>query len=203
MQRVFAQISVSLDGYAAGPDDHPGNPLGDGGERLHEWVVGLASWREAHGKEGGRRGRDDELMREVVGRGAATVMGRRMFDQGEGPWGAEPPFGHPVFVVTHRPREPLTRGRTTFAFVTEGLERALELARAAAGERDVAVAGGADVVQQLLLAGLLDELEVHVTPVFLGDGVRLFDRPELAGRAAAITRVVDSPGVVHMRLEPR
>ena len=200
MQTVFAQMAVSLDGYVAGPGDGPANPLGDGGEQVHEWMVGLASWRERHGETGGHRDASDELVAETVARAGATVMGRRMFDNGEEPWGPEPPFGHPVFVVTHRARDPLPReGGTTFTFVIDGIERALGLARAAAGDADVEVAGGADVVQQCLVAGLLDELEIHVVPVFLGGGVRLRGRPELAGVRLELTRVVDSPGVTHLR----
>jgi dihydrofolate reductase len=200
VQRVFTQLSVSLDGYLAGPGDGPGNPLGDGGEQLHEWVVELASWRAGHGMSGGRTGPSDDLVAEWIARAGATVMGRRMFDAGEAPWGEEPPFRHPVFVVTHRARDPLARrGGTTFTFVTEGVERALELARAAAGDRDVAVAGGADVVQQLLAAGLLDELEIALVPVLLGGGVRLLDRPELSGVRLALDRAIDAPGVTHLR----
>ena len=204
MQTVHAQISVSLDGFVAGPDDGPHNPIGDGGERLHEWVFGLAAWRRAHGQSGGRTGADDDIVAHAVVRSGATVMGRRMFDNGEEPWGAEPPFRHPVFVVTHRPRPPLVReGGTTFTFVTDGVERAVDLAREAAGDTDVAIAGGADVIQQCLLAGQLDELEVHLVPVLLGGGVRLLDRRELAGLTLERTRLVDSPDVVHMRFDVR
>jgi dihydrofolate reductase len=203
MQTVFAQMSVSLDGYVAGPGDGPDNPLGDRGEIVHEWMIDTAAFLERHGgRTGGRRDRESELLAESIARTGATVMGRRMFDNGEEPWGPEPPFRHPVFVVTHRAREPLVRdGGTTFHFVTDGIERALEQARAAAGERDVEIGGGADIVQQYLLAGLLDELEIHLAPVFLGGGVRLFDRPELAGRRLGRTRVVDSPGATHARFE--
>ena len=183
---VFAQLAVSLDGYVAGPNDGRGNPLGDRGETVHAWVYSLATRRERQGLTGGRTG--------------ATVMGRRTFDNGEEPWGREPPFRTPVFVVTNRAREPLRReGGTTFTFVTEGLESAVERARAAARARDVRVAGGADVLQQTLAAGLLDELELHLAPAFLGGGVRLFDRSELAGMRLEQTRVVDSPGVAHLR----
>ena len=182
---VFAQLAVSLDGYVAGPNDGRGNPLGDRGETVHAWVYSLAPRGERQGPTGGRTG--------------ATVMGRRTFDNGEEPWGREPPFRTPVFVVTNRAREPLRReGGTTFIFVTEGLESAVERARAAARARDVRVAGGADVLQQTLAAGLLDELELHLAPVFLGGGVRLFDRSELAGMRLEQTRVVDSPGVAHL-----
>ena len=182
---VFAQLAVSLDGYVAGPNDGRGNPLGDRGETVHAWVYSLATRRERQGLTGGRTG--------------ATVMGRRTFDNGEEPWGREPPFRTPVFVVTNRAREPLRReGGTIFTFVTQGLESAVERARTAAGAKDVRVAGGADVLQQTLAAGLLDELELHLAPVFLGGGVRLFDRPELAGVRLEQTRVVDSPRVAHL-----
>jgi dihydrofolate reductase len=199
MPTVFAQMAISLDGYVAGPGDGPGNPLGDGGEQLHEWMFDLASWLERHGGSGGRTGPEDEIVAEGVARTGATVMGRRMYDNGEEPWGPDPPFRMPVFVVTHRPRDPVARGATTFTFVTDGVERALEHARAAAGDRDVRVAGGGDVVQQCLAAGLLDELEVHLAPVLLGGGVRLLDRPDLAGRRLELIRVIDSPGAVHVR----
>ena len=167
---VFAQLAVSLDGYVAGPNDGRGNPLGDRGETVHAWVYSLATRRERQGLTGGRTG--------------ATVMGRRTFDNGEEPWGREPPFRTPVFVVTNRAREPLRReGGTTFTFVTEGLESAVERARAAAGARDVRVAGGADVLQQTLAAGLLDELELRLAPVFLGGGGAAL-RPSRARRRA-------------------
>ena len=196
---VFAQLAVSLDGYVAGPNDGRGNPLGDRGETVHAWVYSLAAWRERQGLAGGRNGIDDDLVAAGCARAGATVMGRRMFDNGEEPWGREPPFRAPVFVLTNRAREPLRReGGTTFTFVTEGLESAVERARVAAGAGDVRVAGGADVLQQCLAAGLLDELELHLAPVFLGGGVRLFDRPELAGVRLEPGRVVAAPGVAHL-----
>ncbi|MCW3066434.1 MAG: bifunctional deaminase-reductase domain protein [Solirubrobacterales bacterium] len=200
MQTVYAQMSVSLDGYVAGPGDGPGNPLGDGGERVHEWIFDVAAWRERHGLAGGRTDRDHELVQEIQERSGAVVMGRRMFDNGEEPWGPNPPFRAPVFVVTSRAREPLPReGGTTFTFVADGIESALAQAKAAAGGRDVEVAGGAEIVQRYLAAGLLDELELHVAPVFLGGGIRLFDRPELAGVRLEPTQVIDSPGATHIR----
>jgi len=197
MQTVFAQMAMSLDGYVAGPGDGPGNPLGDGGTRVHEWVFDTAAFRASHGGgAGGRAGPDNDVVAEVQARSGATVLGRRMFDNGEEPWGPEPPFRQPVFVVTHRPREPLVReGGTTFHFVTDGIESAL------AGDRDVEISGGADLVQQYLIAGLIDEVEIHFAPVFLGGGVRLFDRPGLVGLRLERTRVVDSPGVTHVRYD--
>jgi dihydrofolate reductase len=204
-------ISMSLDGFVAGPDQTLEEPLGEGGEQLHEWAIAVASWRESHGLEGGERNVDDEVLREHTDSIGATIMGRRMFSGGEGPWeedpnsdawwGDEPPFHHPVFVLTHHTREPLEkRGGTTFTFVTEGAESALELAREAAGGKDVAVGGGAEAAQQYLKAGLLDELQLHVVPVLLGGGVRLFK--DLAGAPGQLerVRVVESPtGVTHLK----
>jgi dihydrofolate reductase len=192
-------MAMSLDGYVAGPNDAPGNPLGDGGGRVHEWMYRTSAWQESHGREGGERNRDAELVEDWIARSGAHVMGRRMFDHGEDPWGPEPPFRKPVFVVTRREREPLTKGETTFTFVTDGIERALELARAEAGDKDVEVSGGAQMVQQYLRAGLLDELQIHYAPVFLGGGVRLFDGPGLEPVALEPEQVVESPRVTHVR----
>ena len=210
MGKLTLDISMSLDGYIAGPNQTLEEPLGEGGEGLHEWVFGLKSWRERHGLAGGETNVDSEVVEESIRNTAATVMGRRMFSGGEGPWqddpnadawwGDDPPFHHPVFVLTHHAREPLTKqGGTTFTFVTDGIQAALEQARAAAGDRDVAVAGGADVAQQYLKAGLLDELQLHLVPVLPGDGVRLLD---LTGAPVRLerTRVIESPtGVTHLR----
>lgn len=212
MQKVTFEISMSLDGYVAGPDATLEEPLGRGGEQLHEWVFGLRSWRENHGMSDGEDGPDSDRMAEAVAASGATIMGRRMFSNGSGPWaddpkssgwwGDEPPFHHDVFVLTHHEREPEPmQGGTTFHFITGGIDAALELAREAAGEKNVAVAGGANVGQQYLLAGLLDELEVHVVPLILGDGVRLFDGGhggEPQPRLERI-RVIDSPAVTHLR----
>src|SRR5215210_5236992 len=164
MSKLKLDISTSLDGYVAGPNPSLDEPLGEGGEQLHEWAIAAASWRESHGLEGGETDVDDELLREHLAGVGATVMGRRMFSGGEGPWeddpnadawwGDEPPFRHPVFVLTHHEREPVEKeGGTTFTFVTDGIESAHEQARAAAGDMDVLVSGGADVVQQYLAAG--------------------------------------------------
>jgi dihydrofolate reductase len=208
MGKLFFDISMSLDGFVAGPNATLEQPLGERGEELHEWVTRLASWRAQHGLSGGDTGPDDEVVREITGRAGAVVMGRRMFSNGAGPWeddpkadgwwGDDPPFRAPVFILTHHPREPVEKqGGTTYNFVTDGIESALEQARAAAGDRDVQVAGGADVVQQYLNAGLLDEFQVHVVPIFLGSGVRLFD--DLGGRSdLELARVVDSPAVTHL-----
>jgi dihydrofolate reductase len=203
---TFLNITMSLDGFVAGPNQTLEEPLGVGGEGLHEWITALASWREQHGHEGGEAGADDELVRETQERTGAFVMGRRMFSSGEGPWeddpkaggwwGDDPPFGAPVFVVTHHAREPLELGTTTYRFV-DGIEEAIRQAREAAGDRDVQVAGGGSVAQQALNGGLLDELQIHVAPLLLGGGVRLFDaaRPDVG---VEVARVVASEGVTHL-----
>jgi dihydrofolate reductase len=202
MSKVFVDISMSLDGFVAGPNDGPDLPLGEGGERIHEWIVGLRSWREQHGLEGGEENGDSELVARTVARSGAVVLGRRMFDNAHG-WGEEPPFHKPVFVLTHEERPPEEKtGGTTFTFVNDGVEAALGRARAAAGEKDVLVAGGGNTVQQFLAAGLLDEMAIHVAPLLLGGGVRLFrdvdEPPELAG-----LDVTASPAVAHLSLELR
>ena len=208
MTQVILDISTSLDGYVAGPRPTLHDPLGERGEELHEWVVRLETWRTQHGLEGGVTGEDSELVDEYVARQGAVVMGRTMFSGGSGPWeddpnaggwwGDEPPFRVPVFVVTHHEREPLVFTGTTMTFVTDGMEAAIAQAREAAAGKDVAVAGGADVAQQALAAGLLDEIQLHVSPVLLGGGTLLFgdlDAPVALER----TRVVESSIVAHLR----
>lgn len=208
MPQLFADISISLDGFVAGPDPSLDEPLGKGGEQLHEWAVRTAAWREPHGLEGGEGGTDSEIVARTVARAGATIMGRRMFSGGSGPWeddpnpdawwGDDPPFRHPVFVLTHHEREPVVKeGGTTFTFVTDGIRSALSQARDAAGDLDVAVAGGADAIQQYIRARLLDELNVHVAPVLLGEGRRLLDG--LAPMPLDDAGVTSSPsGVVHL-----
>ena len=167
MSSVTCHISISLDGFVAGPNQSLENPIGEGGMRLHQWMFETASWREQKGLEGGARTADAEVVDEAVRDVGAYIMGRKMFGGGGGPWdetwrgwwGDEPPYHAPVFVLTHHSREPLSmQGGTTFTFVTEGIDSALEQARAAAGDRDVAIAGGASTVRQYLAAGMLDEL---------------------------------------------
>jgi len=206
MSTVRCQISVSLDGFTAGPDQSPDHPLGRGGERLHEWALATAAWRAAHGLEGGERGADSDVVQAATEGIGATIMGRRMFGGGDGPWdegwtgwwGDDPPFHTPVHVLTHHPRKPLEmQGGTTFHFVTDGIEAALEQARAAAGGRDVAVAGGASTVRQYLAAGLLDELYLHIVPVLLGAGDRLLEN--VGDLSLEPVEVVASPAVTHVR----
>lgn len=201
------QIAVSLDGYSAGPGQTQEHPLGVGGERLHEWVVKLAAWRKPQGMEGGEVNPSTPVMEEAQANVGATVMGRNMFGGGPGPWGEKPwngwwgdnpPFHNPVFVLTHHPREPQPmEGGTTFHFVTDGIESALERAREAADGKDVLLAGGADVIQQYLAAGLVDEFELHVVPVLLGGGTRLLDH--VGDLRLEQVRVVEAPGVAHVK----
>ena len=210
MTKVTLNISMSLDGFIAGPNQTLEQPLGEGGERLHEWIFGLKSFRERHGLTGGETNADDDVVAESLGATGATVMGRRMFSGGEGAWeddpnadgwwGDDPPFRQPVFVLTSHPRETVTKqGGTTFTFITDGVESALEHARAAAGDKDVLVAGGANVVQQYLEAWLVDELQLHVVPLLLGDGVRLFDHLSAEEIGLESTRVIQSTGVTHLQ----
>ena len=212
MSRFFLDISMSLDGFVAGPNATLEEPLGKDGERLHEWALRLASWRSQHGLEGGETGPDDELARERWARVGAVVMGRKMFSGGEGPWasdpnadawwGDNPPFHVPVFVLTHHEREPVVKeGGTTFTFVTDGIESALEQARAGAGDRDVSLGGGAAVAQQYLQAGLLDELHIHVVPTLLGGGVSLFGELGTDAPRLTLTKVAESPLVTHLSYE--
>jgi dihydrofolate reductase len=210
MSKVKLDISMSLDGFVAGPDPTLEDPLGKGGEQLHEWIVGLASWREAHSRTGGERNADDDLVREGRESTGAVIMGRRMFSGGGGPWeddpkaggwwGDEPPFHAPVFVLTHHERETVPKeGGTSYIFVTDGIESALDQARAAAGEKDVLIAGGADVAQQYLKAALLDEIQLHVAPVLLGGGVRLFEGLGPDDAKLELGGVIESPAVTHVR----
>src|SRR3954470_3345655 len=211
MSQLFADISMSLDGFVAGPNQTLDEPLGKGGEQLHEWAFELKEWREPHGREGGETNASSEVVAETVAREGAAIIGRRMFSGGQGPWeddpnangwwGEEPPFHHPIFVLTHHAREPLVLSGTTFTFVTDGSESALAQARDAAGGKDVAIGGGADVAQQYLRAGVVDELQVHVAPVLLGAGTRLFEN--VPGEVEAAQLVESPTGVAHLRYRRR
>ena len=208
MSKLRFQISVSLDGFVAGPNPSEEHPLGEGGEGLHEWVIKLAAWRKPHGREGGEVNASSAVIEETLENVGATIMGRNMFGGGPGPWGAdpwdgwwgdEPPFHHPVFVLTHHERERLDKeGGNSFTFVSDGIESALEQAREAAGGKDVALGGGAEVGQQYLVAGLIDELLLNVVPVLLGSGTRLFENVSPTDVGLEQVRVVDAPGVAHL-----
>jgi dihydrofolate reductase len=208
MSDVRVHISVSADGYVAGPNQSKENPLGEGGENLHDWIVALKAWREPHGMEGGEVNASTSVVDEAQASVGAEIMGRGKFGGGPGPWGddppwqgwwgEDPPFHMPVFVLTHHERDPLTLSDTTFTFVTDGIESALEQARAAAAGKDVTIGGGADVINQALAAGLVDELELHVVPLLLGAGARLFEGvgPDLELEQI---RAVEAPGVTHVK----
>jgi dihydrofolate reductase len=207
MSKVRAHISISLDGYVAGPNQSEQNPLGEGGENLHDWVFDLKAWREPHGMEGGEINASSSVVEEETATVGAEIMGRGKFGPpGGGPWGDDPwpgwwgddpPFHKPVFVVTHHEREPLTLSDTTFTFVSDGIESALAQAMEAAGDEDVFIGGGADVINQYLAAGVVDEIELHVIPILLGGGERLFEG--VGDLKLEQLRAVEAPGVAHLK----
>ena len=205
---------MSLDGFVAGPNQSVDNPLGIGGMRLHEWVVPLTVWRATHGLQGGEVSESSRVVEESLANIGATVMGRNMFGGHPGPWdpkkpwngwwGVNPPYRHPVFVLTHHARKPLElEGGTTFTFVTDSIEAALEQARRAARGKDVSLAGGAKAAQQYLAAGLVDEMEISLAPTLLGSGERLFDGvvDDLGG--LELVRTVSAPNVTHLKFVRR
>jgi dihydrofolate reductase len=205
--RLRFDISMSLDGFVAGPNQSEKDPLGEGGMQLHEWAFELAAWRKPHGQDGGEVNASTKVVEESLENLGAAVMGRNMFggagswedDPWDGWWGDDPPFHMPVFIVTHHAREPVTKeGGTTFTFVTDGIESALEQAREAADGKDVGLSGGANVAQQYFKAGLIDEMQIHLVPVFLGDGARLFDNLDGAEVGLEVARVVEAPGATHL-----
>ena len=209
MSKLRCHISMSLDGYVAGPNQSEENPLGEGGDQLHNWVVPLAAWRQAHGEQGGEVNQSTPVFEEVRDNIGAAVMGRNMFGpigggawdgRWTGWWGDNPPYHYPVFVVTHYPRDPVQmEGGTTFHFVTDGIESALEQAKRAAGGKDVMLWGGGQIARQYLAAGLLDELELHVVPVLLGGGSRLLEDLGDADVRLEQVRAVEAPGVTHLK----
>jgi dihydrofolate reductase len=209
MSKVKVNITMSLDGFVAGPNQSGEEPLGIGGEQLHQWLLPLKAFRKTHGEHGGEVNASTPIAEGILGNVGATIMGRNMFGGGPGPWGDDPwkgywgddpPYHHPVFVLTRHAREPLEmEGGTTFHFVTDGIETALEQARVAAGGKDVSIGGGANVVQQYLAAGLLDKLWISVVPIFLGGGARLFDNLGEPKPALRQVQAIDAPGVTHIR----
>jgi dihydrofolate reductase len=199
MSKVFFDVAVSLDGYIAGPNRGPHNPLGDGGLGLHQWMFQTATFLERLGSGGGEASPDDALVRHVFERTGAYVLGRHMFDEGEVSWPEDAPFRTPVFVLTHTPREPWVRlGGTTFFFVTDGIESALAQALAAAGGKDVRISGGAETIRQYLAAGLIDEFTLHLAPVLLGGGVLLFEPLGPEQLKVEQTTVSHSPLATHI-----
>lgn len=208
------KISMSLDGFVAGPQQSVENPLGIGGTRLHEWVFPLAVFRAEHGLQGGEINQSTPIVEESLANIGATVMGRNMFGGHPGPWddtdawqgwwGPNPPFHHPVFVLTHHPRDPLAlEGGTTFTFVTDGIEAALEQALRVAGGKDVSLAGGARAAQQYLEAGLVDEIEINLVPILLGSGERLFTGVGDDLHGLEFVRTVAAPAVTHLKFARR
>jgi dihydrofolate reductase len=190
MGKVTSDISMSLDGFITGPNVGVGNGMGDGGDRLHDWMFDAKTETDA------------AIVDEIYASTGAVLMGKRMFDVGFEPWGDPPPFGMPVFVVTHEAREPLPmQGGTTYTFVTDGIQAALELARAAAGDKNVGVWGGANIIGRYLKAGLLDEMQIHVIPILLGGGVRLFE--DLDPDRIELRRIssIETPSATHFRFE--
>jgi dihydrofolate reductase len=209
VSKLRLRISVSLDGFVAGPNQSLQEPLGIGGEQLHEWVFPLKAWRRPHGLDGGEVNESTSVLEEELANIGATIMGRNMFGGGPGPWGTSepwngwwgrnPPFHHPVFVLTRHSREPLImEGGTSFTFVTDGIESALDQARRAAGGKDVALAGGARAAQQYLKAGLVEEMQLHLVPTLLGGGERLFDDVQNL-HGLHLVDTVAAPNVVHLK----
>jgi dihydrofolate reductase len=201
MGKVIADQSISLDGFSAGPNVAVGNGMGDGGEQLHEWM----GWEDGGPEARAGLGDGDEFTPfYLLKQSGAIVVGRRVFDVGEEPWGDDPPFHQPVFVVTHRPKAPIVKeGGTTYTFVTGGIADALAQAKDVAGGKDVVVVGGADLIRQLADAGLLDELRLHLAHVLLGDGTRLFDGINPKRVTLERTHVFDAPGVTHLTFRVR
>ncbi len=214
MSKLRLKIAMSLDGYVAGPEQSVNNPLGIGGTRLHEWAFPLAVWREPHGDEGGEVNESTRVVEGSLANIGATIMGRNMFGGHPGPWdtknpwngwwGTNPPFHHPVFVLTHHAREPLVlEGGNTFTFVTDGIESALDQARRAGGGKDVSLAGGAKACQQYLAADLVDEMEINLVPTLLGSGEQLFDGLGDNLHGLELVRTVAAPNVTHLKFARR
>jgi len=212
--KVRFRISMSLDGYVAGPSQSVKDPIGIGGMRLHEWVFPLAAWRSMQGLPGGEVNESSRIVEESVAGVGATVMGRNMFGGGPGPWsaakpwngwwGENPPYRHPVFVLTHHERAPLPlEGGTTFTFVTRGIEAALDAARKAAGGKDVSLAGGAKAAQQYFAAGLVDEMDISLVPILLGSGERLFEGLGTDLHGLVLVRTIAAPNVTHLKYARR
>jgi dihydrofolate reductase len=207
MGKLRFRISISLDGFIAGPNQSEEHPLGEGGEGLHEWAFELAAWRKPHGREGGEVNASSEVVERMEENVGAQLMGRGMFGGGRGPWpedppwngwwGEDPPFHCPVFVLTHHERQPLELSDTTFHFVTEGVEAAVARAKEAAGDEDVLLGGGAETARQCLAAGLVDEMQLALVPILLGSGEQLFEGldPELGFEQI---EAIDAPGVTHL-----
>ena len=190
-----------MDGFIAGLNGGPKNPLGDGGTEIHKWLYNQKAFLELlELGEGGETGKDNDIVNEIINRSGASIMGKRMFVEGEANWPENAPFHTPVYVLTHEVREPWERkGGTTFYFINDGIESALQEAKQAAGDKDIRIAGGADTIQQYLNAGLVDDFTINFSPIMLGKGVRLFDNIDKSKFTIDIAEAVNSPLVTHLR----
>ena len=206
MSNVFVSAGISLDGYIAGPNGGPETPLGEGGLEIHNWMFKQQSFLRHLGLEGGEtNNKDSDIIDGIFNRTGTTIIGKRMFEEGEANWPEEAPFRTPVFVLTHEKREPWERkGGTTFYFVNDGIHGALEQAKQVAGDKDIRIGGGADVIRQYLHAGLVEELELHIAPLILGRGVRLFDQADASKFSLEIVDATNSVDVTHVmyRVKP-
>lgn len=199
MSKVFFDCAISLDGFLAGDDRGPENPLGTGGPDLHTWMIPLKGFRQMHGTEGGEEGPENDILEKTIARTGAYIMGKRMFEEGEAHW-PEDLFKADVYVLTHEKREPwVQQGSTTYYFADDGIESALERAKKSAGEKDVRLQGGADMIQQFLNAGLVDDFIVHLSPVILGSGIRLFDNLDKNKFQLDVSEAIDSKLATHLR----
>lgn len=200
MSKIFFSVGVSTDGFIAGLNGGPKNPLGDGGTEIHQWVYNQKAFLEMQElRDGGETGEDNDILNEVISRTGANIMGKRMFEEGEANWPENAPFHSPVYVLTKQVREPWERkGGTTFYFINDGIESALEKAKKAAGNKDIRIAGGANVIQQYLNAGLVDEFTIHYAPIMLGKGVRLFDHLENGKFSLEVIEAINSTLVTHL-----
>jgi len=201
MSKIFFSIGLSLDGFMAGVNGGPKNPLGDGGINIHDWMFKQKAFLQRLNLEGGdTNNRDNDIIEEIFNRSGAYIMGKRMFDEGETNWPENAPFRAPVYVVTNRQRDPWVRkGGTTFYFVNDGIESALQKAKQAAGNKDISISGGADIIQQYLNAELVDEFIIHVAPIMLCNGVRLFEKIEKRKFSLEIIEAVSSTLVTHLK----
>ncbi|HJY64623.1 MAG TPA: dihydrofolate reductase family protein [Ignavibacteria bacterium] len=201
MGKVFFDICISLDGYIAGENRGPENPLGSGGVKISHWLFQQKSFLEHLSLSGeGMTGRDNDIVEETFSRIGANIMGKRMFEEGEANWPEKAPFGTPVYVLTHQMREPWVRpGGTTFFFTNESIDSVIEKAKHSAGSKDVRISGGADIIQQYLNAGYVDEFSIHIAPVLLGNGLRLFENLDKDKISVEITDSISSNQVTHIR----
>jgi len=200
MSKVFFDVGISLDGYIAGPNGGPKNPLGDEGIKIHNWMFKQKAFLEHLKIEGGETNNvDNDIIENIFNRIGANIMGKRMFVEGEANWPEESPFHCPVFVLTHEKREPWIRpGGTTFYFTDESIQDVLKKAKQSAGKKDVRISGGAKVIQQYLNAGLIDEFTIHIAPIVIGAGVQLFEHLDKSKFSFEIKEVVNSPEVTHL-----